>query len=162
MTAAATTASFNYEAKVTEISSNLLNGPLRIDDSVTGTYIIDSTKSFVDIQKWGSNGEWSQTFFEGALRSSSAHIGNEFFQFETGFVRTDLNTTGKTEYSTYTRGTASFAATPIIEGLRVNSISIAFSPFDVQYPLDYLPLDLPQFSEKTSCNLFHVLRPSWQ
>lgn len=148
MTAAATTVTFTYEAKVTEISNRLLGGPLGIGDRIIGSYMVDSNTAVADIQKWGPNSEWSQTFFEGALKSSSARIGTELFKFETGFVRTDPNTTGKTAYSTYTRGAPSYASTPVIGGLNVNGIAIAFSPYPTSFPLNYLPLDLPPFSEQ--------------
>lgn len=101
--AQATLIKVSYQGTVTNISSRLIGGPVLLGDLISGHYIFDTTGGTPDVQKWGPNDEWSQTFFENALKDSFVTIGSEIFQFFGGFVRTDPNTTGQTAFSVHTR-----------------------------------------------------------
>lgn len=138
-----------YEGVVGDISTRLLGGPVNIGDALSGSYVVDTDQSVPNIQTWGSNNEWSQTFFEGALQDSFLNLGSESFHFFGGFVRTDPNTPGETAYSVYTRQGLVSATSPNINGLPVNSMSVNFSNFDQIFPLDDIPLTLPPFDPFT-------------
>ena len=135
----------DYEGVVSEVSAGLIGGPIKTGDKFSGYYVVDPDFSVPNIQTWGDQDQWSQTFFEGALRKTFVKISSESYLYEGGFVRTDPNDDNVTSYSVYTRQGLISATSYEINSLPVNGLSIAFSSFDELLPVDYLPLYLPPF-----------------